>query len=441
VIEGLPWAKELSAPLLVALLLTVSLPRVPILSNVDEWIRKKLQHMAAIPYEVRRLSVALRKAPFHVSGERSEEIRSAMLGVGFQATDITFLEGSAPQYLWTKVAALMKILEDWESHSRFSGFVARFSTDLEALRTRHRHLTPKAKNCFRLIRDHSPAPGDGQTDDAVSQFQADFVEQARDLLYSTYDFISRGVLQCKLTHGARCEQLESLGFQVCIPRSKLTVNELVAIFMGVTVVLMSGFVSRQSAGQHAGTLELFGRAIMISTIYCVAIWWALFPKERWACARRTAGDIRPVACYLLSALLASGTGLAISFMFRLVTLQAFPKAWQQFSQTWPWTLMTFATAFLTAWLTDNRPTARWTAWRLRWVEGLGQALLMMGTVWVVHLLLGNASSPVPPLARLLHSGVIGFGIGFLVPTWYREAPRRREEEADLGAELMAKAVM
>lgn len=441
VIEGLPWAKDLSAPLLVALLLTVSLPRVPILSNIDEWIRKNLQHMAAIPYEVRRLSAALRKAPFHVPAERQEEIRSGMLEEGFQAADILFLEGPAPQSLWTKVTALMKSQEDWESHPRFSGFVASFSTELEALRTRYKHLTPKARNCFRLIRDHSPGPRDGQTDDAVSQFQADFVEQARELMHSMYDFISRGVLQCKLTHGARCEQMESLGFKVCIPRPQLTVNELVALFMGVTLVLIFGFVLRQSEGQAASLPQLFLRAITISVIYCVAIWWALFPKERWACARRKAGDIRPVACYLLSALLASGTGLTISLMIKLVTLQAFPKAWQQFSQAWPWTLMTFATAFLTAWLTDDQPTAGWTASRLRWLEGLGQAVVMMGTVCIVHFLLGSAGSPVPLLSRVLHSGVIGFGIGFLVPTWYRDAPRRREDEADLGNATMAKAVV
>lgn len=438
VIEQFPWAKELSAPLLLALLLTVSLPRVPILSNVDEWIRKKLQHMAAIPYEVRRLSVALRRSPFHVPDERQEEIRAGMLAEGLQPSDILFQESTAPQYLWAKIAALMKSLEDWESHPRFSGFVACFSADLDALRTRYKQLVPKARNCFRLIRDHAPGHGDGQTDDAVSQFRADFVEQAKDLLHSMYDFIGRGVLQCKLTHGARCEQLEALGFRVELPRPKLTVNELVALFMLVTVVLMFGFVSRQSVGQNASTLVLFGRSLTISAIYCVAIWWALYPKGRWALAKRDGREIRPVASYLLVSLLASGTGLAINLIFKLLIVWDWTTAWEQSSRAWPWTLMTFATTVVTAWLTDNRPSATWPAPRLRWLEGLGVAAVLILTAWGVHLLLGESIAGVQLLSRVLRAGVIGFSIGFLVPTWYRDAPRRREESQGLGEPLIVK---
>jgi hypothetical protein len=441
-IENLPWAKDLSAPLLVALLLTVSLPRVPILSNIDEWIRKKLQHMAAIPYEARRLSAALRKAPFHVADERQDEIRSGMLGEGFVAKDILFLDGSGPQPLWTKATALMKSLEDWEGHPRFSGFVANFATDLDALRGRYKQLVPKARNCFRLVRDHAAGRSDGQTDDAVTQFQADFVEQARELMRSMYDFFGRGVLQCKLTHGARCEQLRSLGFEVRLPRPKLTANELVALFMGLTVVLVFAFVARSSAGRAASLLELVGLAVRISAIYCVAIGWALYPKDRWQCARQGAGDIRPVACYMLSAVLASATGLAMSLMVKCLLSRDLAMVWEHICQVWPWTLMTFATAFATAWLTDNRPTPRWPASRLRWLEGLAQAALMVGVAWIVHILLRETGPQVPPLGDvLLRSGIIGFGIGFLVPTWHRDAPGAPEGEMDFGDESMARVVI
>jgi hypothetical protein len=157
VADAIPWAKELSGPFLVALLMTVSLPRVPLLASIDEWIRKTLQHIASIPYEVRRLSAALRRSPFQTSPDHQEEIRTQMLGQGFHPADILYLESARPQYLWTKLTVLMKSLEDWEGHSRFSAFAARFSADLEALRGRYKQLTPKARNCFRLLRDHGNA--------------------------------------------------------------------------------------------------------------------------------------------------------------------------------------------------------------------------------------------------------------------------------------------
>jgi hypothetical protein len=441
VVQAIPWAKELSAPFLVALLLTISLPRVPVLAGIDLWIRGKLQRVAAIPFEVRRLSNALAQSPFQVSVDRQEEIRTSMQGSGFQAEDIQFPESAKPQHLWTKLTVLMKSLEDWESHPRFSGFAARFSADLEALRARHKQLTVKAKNCFRLLRDHPCGAGTGEGDDAVAQFQADFVEQTKDLLQGTYHFIGRGVLQCRLTHSARCEQLKALGFQGQVGRVELTLDELVALFLGVTVVLLAGFVFGSSP-DRPGSLELFGRAATIGAIYCAAVWWALFPKQRWGCAKRTAGDIRPVACYLLSALLASATALVINLGFKLLMGRDFLTAWEQFSRTWPWAIMTFATTVLAAWLTDDRPSARWPASRLRWLEGLGQAGLMAGTAWVVHALLLESGGRAPALENMLAlSAAIGFGIGFLVPTWYRRAPHRREHSPEDGEHGLLRATI
>jgi hypothetical protein len=44
-----PAALRQSPPVVVALLLTVLLPKVPLLAGVDEFFRTRLQHMAAIP--------------------------------------------------------------------------------------------------------------------------------------------------------------------------------------------------------------------------------------------------------------------------------------------------------------------------------------------------------------------------------------------------------
>jgi hypothetical protein len=146
-----------------------------------------------------------------------------------------------------------------------------------------------------------------------------------------------------------------------------------------------------------------------------------------------------VACYLVSALLASGTALAINFGFKLLICLNVSAAWEQFSHAWPWTIMTFATTLVTAWLTDDRPSARWPASRLRWLEGLGQAALMAGTGWLVHFLLGEIGGRPPALTSvLLLSAAIGFGIGYLVPSWYREAPHRREKLLEPGEQGLAR---
>src|SRR5262249_22442682 len=135
--EAIPaWAPQ-SPPLLVALILTVLLPKIPLLSNMDEWFRRRLQRMAAIPHEVRRLSAELRRTPFRVSDDRRRELRDAMVAKGFEAGDVLFEDGTAPQHLWTKLSMLMHDLDGWEADERFTSYVLTYPNQFTALRLRY----------------------------------------------------------------------------------------------------------------------------------------------------------------------------------------------------------------------------------------------------------------------------------------------------------------
>ena len=84
------WASELSSPLLIALLLTVLLPKLPFLSNIDQWICQQLQNVAAIPWEVRRLSAELRNDKLELSADEQSLIRQQLQDDGFDPRDIVF---------------------------------------------------------------------------------------------------------------------------------------------------------------------------------------------------------------------------------------------------------------------------------------------------------------------------------------------------------------
>ena len=108
--------QELSPPLLVALLLTVLLPKIPILSNLDNWLRTNLQERAAIPHEARRMSRELRNAEFKVSPNVRDKIQKIMAADGFNPENIVFDECYRPEHQWVKIAVLMAHLEsEWES--------------------------------------------------------------------------------------------------------------------------------------------------------------------------------------------------------------------------------------------------------------------------------------------------------------------------------------
>jgi len=453
--EGIPpWARQ-SPPLLVALILTVLLPKIPILSSMDAWFRTKLQRMAAIPHEVRRLSAELRRAPFRVTAERERELTDAMAAKGFDSPDIRFEEGSAPQHLWTKLSMLMHELDGWDADAQFTSYVLTYPNEFTALRFRYEALVPKAVKCFSLLRELTADPEPTKKGAAIYAYRDDVVHEIEALLKDVYEAISHAVLLCQFTQRARVSQLIRLGFGLDPePPRRLTLNELLGLFTGLTIVYAFGFVLMRHGGGSGQRIDpkLFVLAVMIAAIYCVAVWCAIAPKARWRFARRSAAHGRPWGWYLLSGVMAAGTGALIAYLVRLVSYRGdVVAAWDLYWQTSPWAIMTFTTAYGLAFLADDEPGDGFggllTPARLRWAEAVALTAVMCVAAWLVHeLLLGtreaalalratNPDMPVQAVRPLrdieLMTMVIGFAVGSLVPSWYRTEPIEAARPASL----------
>jgi len=432
-----PWAKELSRPLLVALLLTVLLPKLPFLSELDNWIRKRLQDMAAIPYEVRRLSAQLRKGNLDVPEELQAEVRQKLENNGFSVKDINFEAGRTPVQLWTRLAVLLAKLEDWESDRKMAGYLATCPDEMDRLRKRFEQLIPKAKMCFRLLNETAAGSATTRTHEAVIGYQEDFMELLAELHNAVLDFIGRGVLHAELTDGARLNRLQALGFTIEWKACSFTFNQVMLVFGMVFSVMLAGGVIFSGA-MHGVTIgKMLTRLVMIALIYCVAVACAVFPKERWKFARRQPGQVRPVGFYMASGLLAVGVSQLISFIFSCFMMHSLEGGWQRFQVTYPWSLSTFATTVTMGVLIDNGLFPRWARWQQRVFEGLTQGLIMTGISYLVRCWLVErtaqvvtlpANYRVPDLDQvMIMAGIIGFVLGYCIPTWCREAPRSQPE--------------
>ena len=444
--EAIPqWARK-SPSLLVVLILTVLLPKIPLLSGMDEWFRRHLQRMAAIPHKVRRLSAELRRTPFRVNADRRKELMDVMVAKGFEASDILFEDGTAAQHLWTKLSMLMHELDRWEADERFTSYVLTYPNEFTALRLRYGALLPRAARCFSMLRELTTDPEPAKKGGAIYAYRDDLSHEIEALLKDVYEAVSHAILLCELTQRARVSQLIRLGFGLDpeLPR-RLTLNELLALFTGMTAVYAIGFVTMQRfhGGGRGLDVQSFVLALLIAAIYCIAVWCAIAPKVRWRFARRTPTRGRPWGWYLLSGLMAATTGAVVSYLFNLITYHGDPvKAWELYWQTSPWAIMTFATAYTLAFLADDEPREGYggllTGSRLRWTEGVALTLVMVSAAWLVYeLLLGTHETalelralkpdmPVRPVRPLRDietlTMIIGFAMGSLVPSWYRAAP-------------------
>ncbi|MCK5230081.1 MAG: hypothetical protein KAR13_07435 [Desulfobulbaceae bacterium] len=431
--------QELSPALLVALLLTVLLPRIPMLSSIDNWLRAYLKERAAIPYEARRLSKELRNAKFNVSQDMRDKIHVALVEDGFEPRNIVFDESDQPEYRWTKIAVLMAHLEsEWESDRKFAGYIHSFSNHYRLLKDSYKRLSVKAKTCFRLNREILLGGEDQQIHDAILECTANYKEQCNELLKNLCDFISRGVLKCQITHSSRWHALSAMGFKEpdTGPGGGPTINQVLTLLVILVPVLLLNFALFGS--RLPENVLLMGT--MIATIYTMAVMCALYPKGIWKFTRRDEHGTRPMLFYLVAGFAAVALAVPVSLVFKFFIFSiseeqtmatAFLSAWNDFSmRSYRWMLMAFITAFFTAFHLDNRPFWKITCSRLRWIEGFVQAAVNLSAAYIVVCWLDDQNLRDRLICVLGTTAVIGFVIGFVVPHWYRDAPRQQETVLD-----------
>ena len=147
---GVPDALQQSPPVVVALLLTVLLSKVPALAALDDFVRTRLQHMAAIPYEVRRLAVELKRASFRPPARTSTR-RSPPRSSPRGSRRPTPVRGRRhPPRALVRLATLMRRVEAWEAEGGLREYFIECPGDLETLRERYEEMGVKVRRAYGL---------------------------------------------------------------------------------------------------------------------------------------------------------------------------------------------------------------------------------------------------------------------------------------------------
>ena len=429
---------KISLPLFVALLLTVLLPKIPVLNSVDKWVCTQLQNMAAIPWEVLRLSTELRKFKLEFSPEERASVQQMLEAEGFDRKDIIFELTETPSSDWTRVTALLQKVEDWGSDRRMAGYLAAANNDLANLRRRHQTLLSKAKTCLYLRNEDGRGGTTRKTHQAMLRYEEDFSEHVKQLRKDILEFIARGVLRSELTNRALESRLNSMGFKVNCSGPAFSVNQLLLIFTVVCLTMLPGFVFFGSKGMSFEAMLI--RLGLVGFTYVVAVACAVLPKSNWRFAQPQGGQVRPIAFYVVAGLMSAAISFITSLAVNAIWMHNLDWSLQRSRLTYPWLLVSFATAFITALMVDNPRFARISARTQRCLEGLVQGTAMLGVTYLTCLWLNQRVDVVfknvdlsylkygtpRPLMTMVMGAAVGFVIGFFIPTWYR---RHQEQSA------------
>lgn len=420
-----------SPSVLVALLLTVLLPKVPALANLDDFVRTRLQHMAAIPHEVRRLAAELRRATFRPASEDEyAEIAPALLAQGFDEVDLRLASGDTLLARWLRLATLMRRLEGWEAEGGLREYFIECPGELDALRERYEEVGAKVRRAYGLAHDSGSGALDARTAATLAAYRDDVSTALDALVRDLHDAISRAVLLGEYTEHRRARRLTTLGFPVQVQQvGRISLNSLMLLFTLGSVLFLFVFNVVPNPRRNETPVDMLLRSVMIAAIYCVSVWCAIGPKTHWAAARRAPGSGRPCCAYLVSALVAAVAGALVSLTVKVVLHASLTEAWPRFVQSLPWTLLTFAMAYAVAALADDVPAdldAIGLGHRPLWlVEAVAMVAIMVPVSMLVYRLLLDTTPVrfVPAFGQVLTIVVIvSFAIGALVPSWYRHAP-------------------
>jgi hypothetical protein len=230
-----------------------------------------------------------------------------------------------------------------------------------------------------------------------------------------------------------------MGFEIDWPESPFSLNQLLLVFAVVCVVMLPGFIFY---GRKNMTFEsLLIRLGLVGFTYVAAVACAVLPKTRWSFAQAKAGEMRPIAFYFVAGLMSAAISFAASLFVHAISLHSLSWSWQRARLAYPWQLVSFATAFITAMMADNARYARVSSRVQRSLEGLVQGVLMLGvsyltSIWLSqrcelyrHLDLHYLQYEVPRSLMLTIMGaVVGIVIGYLIPTWYRCYQEQQAQE-------------
>jgi len=434
-------ARKLPAPFLAALFLTTLLPRLPVLKGLDARIQQFFRDLGEIPYKALSLGWRLRNESLRIPVEVRGKAAERLTAMGIDDADAMIeTPCDATESLWVKLTALVIQLQEEVESNRRPRFKRHQEHNYEHILASFASQAEVASVVFRMKVDQP-------------LLARKFRHDCRDLLKEVTDFISRGMLQSEYGLNRTYRALKRWGFEELIQdesNPSLSINQLIEVVLVLLVwmFLFFLFVGGRAVDDNARVAEVLVKASAIALILGAAIACAIYPKCLFKKAAHRASDgTRPWAFYLLSALLAAVCWLLITSV--RLWLEGNPGVddapvapiAEQLSGKRPWILISVVSAFFCAFMTDN-DLARWKLSEsfARWLEGFAMAMILAATMYVVTRWLGEIRPiPIPParITMMLGSAsVVGFIIGFFVPTLYRTIPRRILERQRIAADFM-----
>lgn len=423
-----------NTPILVAIIFSLLVPKIPLISELDTRLRAFLHRLASIPYEAIRMSKEVQGMRFAIPDTIAEELRHEMEERNFPVQAGPADKTDPIVRNWMNIATLVIQLRRWEQSDMFAAFMQERSGQLQRINERYLRLCTAAINAHALCHQAKIQPEVPALMDAALRFCRNLRAEEKILYSEICDFISQAILANCLRAQSRRTALEQLGFK---PEDQVECAGL-SIHQGVTLagllmmLLLGSFILFSQSMLNIEQILL--RTTMIVSIYSVTLFFAVYPKAQWRYFQHRRGQFYPVASYLLAGVMATAAGAVINLGFRMLIqisdgggANGLDQVWLRFSTlSYPWLSMAFVATVALAFLIDwdlSRLGERWQ----RWCKGGLLMLALAGAAWLAFLWMQGLYAaqqkalPVTLVSVMRNSCIIGLVLGYFVPAWFNRS--------------------
>lgn len=424
-----------SAQLLAALLMTEALPRIKKASDADNELRVLFQRMASLSSSAQSLSSKFQYEALYLQDDNLKELVKAFsdreLDQKYMQIKDSDENAIKPKHYWTRISLLWISLNKWKKIPEYRTFLNSHSNGFDQIKDEVDSLSKKVKYCFKLS---DASENDPELKRALKDCADHYSVQLKKHLQKVADFMSCALLSVKKGK-ERIAVISQMGYKAEYNQG-LSVDLLMLMFIVILLILITGFgFSQWSSNGLTSNRFLQPRqfiiAIMVASIYSLGIVCAIMAKKR--CDKKEK-DHHAWATYFFTGIIAALIGSIISICVNTILqnwnlvlgLKVFVTGIDPRPAVWPWQLMVFTTTFFTTFLLNRKGLHQNNALIIRLTEAGSMVTALLLTLFVILNLMGA-------IDQFFLKGLIvfpiGFSIGYLIPTWYRGAPKLDKDQS------------
>jgi len=444
----LPFSDAFVSPPWLALLLVAVVPRIPVFSRLDHTFRLHARAIGGIPNEAIRLRDAMREVRCILPEDVSREIHYSVLRRGLDLGDMKSAPHSTVHSGFTQASEIKHLLDRCERRRRFARFFSDNQRELHELARRYDILMFKStrtvdaigqlndlvdrtsgnldnwESLGELVETEVYAGKAGVLDPAISTSRMlanNLREDIRLFIDDALFFIARLVLYHRLTEKGRIALLRRVG--VIVPPAHVPrYGSLLAVFILVMASMFFGTMIFGAAGKQTAR-EISGVLFMVPTMFMVALFCAIYPKQYFSFANVSVYGRPPYLFYVAATLAAGVLAFLVGLTFRVFIYQDAVIAFDKALQNSPWLLVSMTVAGVMAMLVQDRPASDAdVARRMRWRDAATLSIALGVASAVVQSILpytqafpGNR----PAIWGIGISMLLGACIGYFVPARFR----------------------